>query len=159
MVFPYLLVLLSSLPLPKVLTSVRVSSLRCHLPALHPFALGFGLRIPATPTDFCIPAFWSPMFGVSISLPLVQKLHLMFWFTCFVSFSDLRQNLLVLIAWNYGRYGCILDSIGYVDAADFRIQWEEQLAFMVIFAISQKRQAMTFRCLLLRTLWIRWQES
>lgn len=48
--------------------SVRVSSVRHHLPAhSHPFALGLGLLPPLT-----------DVFGVSTTLPLIQKLRFKF---------------------------------------------------------------------------------
>lgn len=83
------------------------------------------------------------MFAVHAALSFIQKLRFMFWFTCYVSFSGARQNLLIVMVWNNGSYSCPEDDVGIIDALGVRIQWQLQLAFTVTFATSQEKQATT----------------
>lgn len=100
------------------------------------------------------------MFGVSATLPWIQRWRLVFWFTYRVRFPGARQNLLIVMVWNNGSHKGLVGCMGIVDALDVRIQWDWQLVVTVTFATSQEKTSHdSFRCLLRRTLWTRWKES
>lgn len=100
------------------------------------------------------------MFGVHAILSLIQKLRLMFWFTCCVSFSGARRNLLIGTVWSNGSHSCLVGCIGIVDALDVRTPWALQLAFTVhICHELRKTSYNSFRRLLHRTLWTTWKKS